>query len=86
MLLHLLLIVKGKPAHIGAGRMLPAPFQHTPGLFSGAGYLSEVAGHKKTPGCFAGPGVSKKPPGKPNGRRFAVSAQLPATAAYWAGW
>ena len=40
----------------------------------------------KAHGRFADPGVSKKPLGKPNGRRFAVSAQLPAAAAYWAGW
>ena len=40
---HLLLhglAVKEKPAQICAGWMLPAPFRHTPGLFSGAGYLS----------------------------------------------
>ena len=40
----------------------------------------------KAHGCFAGPGYQKSRPDDPNGRRFAVSAQLPAAAAYWAGW
>ena len=63
MLLHLLLMVKGKPAHIGAGQVFPH-LSGTPRAFSGVGHLQEEAGYKKAPGCFAGPGVSKKPPGR----------------------
>nr|DAP04585.1 MAG TPA: hypothetical protein [Caudoviricetes sp.] len=35
----------------------PQPFRYTPGLFSGAGYLPEGAGHRMTPGVLCRPGV-----------------------------
>ncbi|EFQ07028.1 hypothetical protein HMPREF9436_01464 [Faecalibacterium cf. prausnitzii KLE1255] len=43
--------------------MLPAPFRHTPGLFSGAGYLQEGQGIKRPRGALQARGI-KKPPGR----------------------
>jgi hypothetical protein len=36
-------------------------------------------------GALQARGYQKSRPEDPNGERFAVSAQLPTTAAYWAG-
>lgn len=50
------------------------------GDFFGEGVFS------KPMGALQARGYQKSRPEDPNGRRFAVSAQLPAAAACWAGW
>ena len=60
MLLHLLLMVKGKPAQICAGRILPASLRYAPGPFQGRGICQRGAGYKETPGVLCRPGGIKK--------------------------